>query len=173
MLLKEFKVNKFEQKYKCEKDARMKQRLHILLLLREGYTQREVARMLHVSNGKIPFWKSRFETEGFEGLKDKEGRGVKPEISEEQLSMLRSAMEEPVRTADGYSRGWISKDVRIFIQEQFNLSFTRQHICILIHKIGCSLQVPRPRNKRRNQEAVNQFKIEFKKNLKFWAPEPS
>ena len=72
MLLKEISIKKIEQKYKKEKDIKVKQRLHILLLLREGWTQREVAKMLHISNGIIPFWKARFESGGFDNINDKE-----------------------------------------------------------------------------------------------------
>jgi len=166
--LKEFPRRVVLRRLKRERDSKVRERLHILLLLREGYTQREVAAMLHVSNGIIPFWKARFEKEGFAGLMDKEGRGVKSKMSEEQLSMLRSAMETPVETPDGYSRGWKSKEVRLFLNEQYTLSYTRQHVCRLLHLIGCSLQIPRPRNKRRNEEAVKAFKKEFKKNTYYW-----
>lgn len=168
MLLKEISIKKIEQKYKKEKNAKIKQRLHILLLLREGWTQREVAKMLHISNGIVPFWKARFESGGFDALQDLEGRGIKSKMSDEELSMLRSAMEEPIPTGDGYYRWWKSKDSRIFLNDYFGLGYTRQHICRILHVIGCSMQVPRPRNKSRNQEAVDEFKRDFKKNEKIW-----
>lgn len=168
MILKEISVKELEQKYKKEKNAKIKQRLHILLLLREGWTQREAAKMLHISNGIVPFWKKRFESGGFDTLQDKEGRGIKPKMNDEELSMFRSAIEEPLPIGDGYYRWWKSKDVRIFLNEYFGLDYTRQHICRILHNTGCSLQVPRPRNRSRNQEDVDKFKQEFKKNEKIW-----
>src|SRR3989344_3775965 len=110
MILKEISASDLEKRYKKEKDRKIKQRLHILLLLREGWTQREVANMLHISNGIIPFWKSRFESGGFASLQDKEGRGIKPKLDEEYLSMLGSAIEEGVLLEDGYRRGYKTKD---------------------------------------------------------------
>lgn len=168
MLLKEISLKKLEQKYKKERNTKIKQRLHILLLLRERWTQREVAKMLHVSNGIVAFWKSRFESGGFDNLNDKEGRGVKSKMSDEELSMLRSTIEEPIPMSDGYYRGWKSKDVRIFLNDCFGLGYTRQHICRILHFIGCSMQFPRPRNKSRNEKDVIKFKREFKKNEKVW-----
>ena len=170
MLLKQYSIKILEQRFKSETDVKVRERIQMMLHLREGYAQREVSSMLHVSVGIVPFWKARFEKQGFVGLEDKDGRGVKPKITEEQLSMLRSAIDEPIKTPDGYSRGWKSKDVRIFLNEEFSLSFTRQHVCKILHLIGCSLQVPRPRNKRRNQEKVDEFKQELKKNENVWAP---
>ena len=168
MNLKEISVKEIEHKYKKEKNSKVKQRLHILLLLREGWTQREVAKMLHISNGIVPFWKARFESGGFNSLEDKEGRGVKSKMSDEELSMFRSAIEEPIPTGEGYYRWWKSKDVRIFLNDCFGIDYTRQHVCRTLHLIGCSMQVPRPRNKSRNEEDVRKFKREFKKNEKVW-----
>lgn len=168
VLLKQYSIKILEQRFKSETDVKVRDRILMMLHLREGYTQREVSSMLHVSVGIVPFWKSRFEKQGFASLEDKEGRGVKPKITEDQLSMLRSAIDEPIKTPDGYSRGWKSKDVRILLKEEFSLSFTRQHICKILHLIQCSLQVPRPRNKSRNQKHVDEFKQEFKKKEKVW-----
>lgn len=170
MLLKQYPIKILEQRFKSESDVKVRERIQMMLHLREGYAQREVSSILHVSVGIVPFWKARFEKEGFAGLEDKEGRGVKPKITEEHLSILRSALDEPIKTPDGYSRGWTSKDVRMFLTEEFSLSFTRQHVCKILHLIECSLQVPRPRNKSRNQEKVDEFKRELKKKEKIWVP---
>jgi transposase len=168
--MKKYALNFFEKKFRTEKNSKVKMRIQILMHLREGYVQREVSKMLRISVGIVPYWKARFEEFGIEGLSDKKGRGVKQKISDEQISMLRSALEEPFPTDDGYSRGWNRKDVSIFILEQFGLNFTRQHVCKILHWIGCSMQVPRPRNKSRNQKDVNKFKRQLKKNEKIWAP---
>lgn len=168
MEFKKYPLDFFEKKFKAEKNVKVKSRIQMMLYLREGYTQREVSQMLRVSVGLVPYWKKRFEKEGMTGLQDKKGRGVKPKITYEQLSMLRSAIEEPILLANGYSRGWLSKDVRIFLHEFFGLSYTRQHICRILNFIGCSLQVPRPRHKKRNKRNVKKFKREFKKNEKVW-----
>ena len=168
MILKEISASDLEKRYKKEKDRKIKQRLHILLLLREGWTQREVAKMLHISNGIIPFWKSRFESEGFNSLQDKEGRGLKSRLNDEELSILGSTIEEGVAMEDGYKRGHKTKDVIEFINSNFGIKYTARHCRRILQMINCSLQVPRPRNKSRNQEDVNKFKQDFKKNEKVW-----
>lgn len=169
MLLKEISISDLEKRYKKEKDRKLKQRFHILLLLREGWTQREVAKMLHISNGIVPFWKARFESGGFNYLQDKEGRGLKPQLDDEQLSMLGSALEEGVVMEDGYRRGYKTKDAIEFINFNFGIDYSARHCRRILQMINCSLQVPRPRNKSRNQEDVDKFKRDFKKNEKIWA----
>lgn len=168
MLLKKISVSYLELKYKKEKDRKLKQRLHILLLLREGWTQREVAKMLHISNGIVPFWKSRFESGGFNNLEDKEGRGLKSKLSDEELSSIGSAIEEGVIMEDGYRRGHKTKDVIEFINSNFRINYTARHCRRILQSFNCSLQVPRPRNKSRNQEDIDEFKREFKKNERSW-----
>ena len=168
MLLKGISVSDLEKRYKKEKDRKIKQRLHILLLLREGWTQREVAKMLHISNGIIPFWKSRFESEGFNSLQDKEGRGLKSRLNDEELSILGSTVEEGVAMEDGYKRGHKTKDIVEFINSNFGIKYTARHCRRILQSFNCSLQVPRPRNKSRNQKDVDKFKRNFKKNEKVW-----
>lgn len=168
MLLKEYSLKTIEKKFKVEKDMQIRNRLHIILLLREGYTEREVASTLRVSNGIVHFWKKRFETEGYEGLSDKEGRGLKPSLSEEQLSMLASSIDTGVQMEDGYTRGFKTKDIVQFIKEEFNKKFTSRWCREIMKTIDCALKVPRPRHKRRNQESVDVFKREFKKKENSW-----
>lgn len=168
MKLLDVKTDVFERKFKIENNVNVRERLQILWYLRQKYTQREVAKMLSISNGIVAFWKKRFEQEGFIGLQDKEGRGRKAALTEEQLSMIGSALNEGILLSDNYRRGFITKDVREFIHEEFSQQYTPRHCRGLLKKIGCSMQVPRPRNKSRNQAAVDEFKLEFKKNVHVW-----
>lgn len=168
MRILDVKASVFERKFKSEKNVKVRERLQLLWHLRQKYTQREVAKMLSISNGIVAFWKKRFEQKGFIGLQDKEGRGRKSALTEEQLSILGSALNEGILLEDNYHRGFITKDVRRFIHEEFKQEYTPRHCRGLLKKIGCSMQVPRPRNKRRNQTAVDEFKREFKKNVRVW-----
>ena len=77
MLLQKCSVKNLERKFKSENNANIKARIQIILYLREGKTQREVSAELRISTGIVPYWKARFEKEGFEGLIDRKGRGRK------------------------------------------------------------------------------------------------
>ena len=168
MEIKKYSINFFEKRYKAEKNPKVKSRILMMLYLREGYTQREVSQMLRVSVGIVPYWKARFEKRGIDGLRDEDGRGLKPKLSEEQLSMLGSAIDDGLLMEDGYKRGFKTKDAAEFIKINFRVGFTTRHCRRILKNISCSMQIPRPRNKRRNQKEVNKFKREFKKNDKFW-----
>ncbi len=166
MKLEDYSLQRIEQVYKTETDFKARERMQILLHLREGYAQREVSTMMRVSIGKVPFWKKRFESEGFDGLYDHEGRGRKANLSEEELSMLGSALADGYLMENGYTRPYKTKDVVNFISYNFKKDYTVRHIRRILLMMGLRLKVPRPRHKRRNQENVDQFKREFKKNNK-------
>lgn len=171
MLLQKYPIKDLEKKFKSENNSRLKTRIQIILYLREGKTQREVSAELRMSVGIIPYWKKRFEREGFNGLMDKNGRGRKSELSKKDLSILSKKIDQGILLPDKYKRGYKTKDVRILVQKEFNIFYSERHITRLLHSIKYNLKVPRPRNKSRNQNAVDEFKKEFKKNSKIWIRE--
>ena len=166
MDLLKYSLQEIEKAYKAETDFKAHERMQIILHLREGYTQREVSALVHVSIGKVPFWKKRFETEGFEGLYDKNGRGRKSELTDEELSMIVSAIADGFLMKNGYTRPYKTKDVVKLISNNFEINYTLRHVRRLLQQMSLRLKVPRPRHKKRNQENVEEFKKEFKKKEK-------
>jgi len=171
MLIQKCSVRDLERRFKSENNANIRERIQIVLYLRDGKTQREVSAELRISTGIVPYWKERFEKEGFEGLADKKGRGRKPKLNNKDISIFSKRIDEGIIMHDGYKRGYKTKDARILIQKEFNVFYSDRHITRLLHSIKYNLKVPRPRNKSRNQDDVDKFKREFKKNSKIWIRE--
>lgn len=169
MLLQKYSVKELEKRFMSEENPNVKNRIQIILYLKEEKTQREVSAELRISTGIVPYWKKRFEKEGFKGLLDKKGRGRKAKIMQKQIKLLTAEVEKGVLMDDGYRRGYITKDIRMLIKEKFGITYTFVHCRRLMHKAKFNLKVPRPRNKSRNRKAVDKFKEEFKKNSKVWA----
>ena len=119
MELKDVDLKELEKRYKRERDGKIKERLHYLLLLKEGYRDRDIEKICHTSKSKVSFWHCRFKAEGFEGLRDKKGRGKKPKLSEADLKELDSILENPYQMENGYTRGWQTKDVHALIKSKF------------------------------------------------------
>lgn len=168
MLLQKYSVADLENKFRLEKNRTVKSRIQIILFLREGKTQREVSAELRISTGIVPFWKSRFEKEGAAGLHDKKGRGRKSKLNNKQLKEISIALDKGVKMGDGYKRGYKTKDVREFIKNRFGINYTTRNCVKILRKMDYTLKVPRPRNKSRNQNDVDEFKEQFKKNFQVW-----
>jgi len=129
---------------------------------------RNVAELLRISLGLVHYWKQRFEKEGLAGLQDKFGRGRKSELNKKQMKELLSAVDCGIKMKDSYKRGFKTKDIREFIQNRFGISYTPRHCRRIMRKAMYLLKVPRPRNKSRNQNDVDEFKEQFKKNFQGW-----
>jgi len=171
MLLQKYSVADLENKFKSEKNQMVRSRLQIILFLREGKTQREVSAELRMSRGIVPFWKSRFENEGIKGLYDKKGRGRKSKLNSKQLKEISTAVDKGIQMEDGYKRGYKTKDIREFIKNKFEIGYTTRNCMKILRRMKYTLKVPRPRNKSRNQNDVDKFKQEFKKNFQVWMKE--
>jgi len=167
MLLQKYSIGSLEKRFKSEKNLKVKSRLQIVIFLREGKTQREVCAELRLSTGIVPFWKSRFESEGFAGLQDKEGRGRKAKLNKKQVKEISTAVDKGIQMKDGYKRGYKTKDVKEFIQNKFGINYTTRNCIKILRRMKYTLRVPRPRNKSRNQNDVDNFKQEFKKTFRF------
>ena len=167
-MLKNYSVRRLQKRILKENDKCVRSRIQILIHIKEQNNHREIASMMKISVGKVSLWRIRFEKEGFLGLLDKKGRGRKARLTIKQLQQLSTAIDQGVTMKDGYKRGYKTKDVKIHIRQSFNVNYTDRHCRYLLHKEGFNLKVPRPRNKSRNQENVDDFKNEFKKNSPVW-----
>jgi len=161
-------VNELKERYKTEGSSKIKERLHMIILLKEGRSCRNVATICYTSKSKVSFWQVRFQKMGYEGLKDKKGRGIKPQLSDEKITYLDKKLSVPYKMANGYTRGWQTKDVYQQIKNEWGVKYSLRHIRRILRALGFVVLVPRPRNKKRNQDDVDEFQQEFKKNLKIW-----
>ena len=171
MILENYPLKSLQKIYKTEDNSNVRERLQILIYLKEDRNQRNVADLLMISLGKVSFWKQRFEKHEFNGLKDKKGRGRKPRLNKKELQKLDSEITNGIKMKDGYKRGYKTKDAKQYIKNNFNIEFTSRHCRRILRNLRFRLKVPRPRNKSRNQYNVDEFKQEFKKKLLVWKKE--
>jgi len=90
--------------YRVEDDAKVKERILMVSLLREGKSTYDAAETLHCSQSKVAYWKRRFEEGGIEGLRTRKRPGRPPKVP-------RAKMDEVRRILDGRD-WWTIKAVR-------------------------------------------------------------
>lgn len=150
-------LHEFEKKYRSEKNYRAKQRLHILLLRRQKYTQQEIAAIVRVTQGTVSNVCKRFKKEGWSSVHDKPRDGRPTLLNPKQKALLQRRMHKGIAEGD-IRRGWQTKDVLNFLKEEFNIRFSQRHVRRILHEIGMSWKVPRPEHKNRDEKAVRTFK---------------
>lgn len=150
-------IRTFEQRYKKEKNARAKTRLHILLFRRQKYTQQEIAVMMRVTQGTVSNVCRRFQKEGWNSVYDKPRSGKPAKLTLAERQALRDTMQHEF--SDGkIRRGWQTKDVRAYMENNFGKTLSAWQTRRIMHALGMSWKVPRPQHKNRDERAVNNFK---------------
>ena len=101
---------RFEQVYRKEYDADVKERM--LLILNLVYDKHipaaQVARDLHRSRTWASDWLKRYREEGIEGLRDKSKSGRPPDISSEVIYEIKNELVSR-------KEGWTTKQVEDLI----------------------------------------------------------
>jgi transposase len=148
---------------KSEKSAKIKERELIIKLSNEGKTCREIASILDISKSLVSFWVIRYKETG--DLKDKPRSGQPTQLTKERLTSISEELKKRLQEQNGRA-GISTKEVVKILEEETDKMYTPRHVQRLLHKMGFSLITPRVSHIKRNKEAQNKFREDFKKNFK-------
>lgn len=125
-------------------ESRYDHRLHGVLLVAQGMTCPEVARLLGDSPRTVQYWLNRFEEGGLAGLTEKERSGRPTSLTEKQLGVVGKVLREaPV--AHGLSGNlWDGKTLSAFIKKKFRVSLGVRQCQRVFRQLGFRLRKPRP-----------------------------
>lgn len=83
-----------QEGHKNSKAKTFQERCHCLVLSSQGYEVKQLAQVFRVSEICIYSWFKRWEKGGIIGLRDKTGRGRKPILRDEDLSIIKEKVQE-------------------------------------------------------------------------------
>jgi transposase len=92
--LSEEQQSALESGYRSGDSHCFRQRCKMVLLKEEGYRSTEIATILSTNEMSVNNWINRFVKDGLKGLETKAGRGRKPILKEEHLSIVKAAVEQ-------------------------------------------------------------------------------
>jgi putative transposase len=128
---------RFEQVYRKEYDADVKERMLIVLnVVYDKHIPAQVARDLHRSRTWASDWLKRYREEGIEGLRDKSKSGRPPEIPQEIVYKIKSKLSSS-------KQGWTTKQVNDIIVRESGIHYHHIYIYTLLHRWGFKQKVPR------------------------------
>ena len=108
--------------YKKENDPKVKERLHLIIKVREdGQLPFHVVKEIHRSNPWASDWLKRYDKEGLEGLKDKTKSGRPSELSDETSYQIKTELKES-------NQGWTTKQVEELIIKKSGIKYHYTHI---------------------------------------------
>ena len=142
---------------RAQRDARMRIRLQAVLLAKQGRTAEEIAAALDASRRPVQEWVRRYNQSGVEGLRRRPGQGRREKLSGEERDRLCARIEAAPRQEDEVCtlRG---NDIQRILQKEFGKLYHLNGVYALLHRLGYSCLMPRPRHPRADPEAQEVFK---------------
>jgi transposase len=129
--------------FSVDEDARFVRRLDVALLLCNKHSINNVADLFDINPTTIQRWVRRLNEFGFEGLRDKPGRGRRSLLSEADRIRLKKDIEKPPKDF-GYQQGrWDGKLLSHHLKNSYSVELKVRQCQILFKKLGFSLQRPR------------------------------
>jgi len=161
-------VEDLQRRCRCEPKARVAERIRMVVGAMQQRTAREIAYWLGVSDRRVQAWVHRYNEQGVEGLRDREGRGPKPMLSPAQETQLKARLDAGPLPSDGVCslRG---EDVRRILQKEFGVVRKLGAVYKLLHALGYSSLAPRPQHRDADPIAQAAFKKSSQGN---WPPSP-
>lgn len=83
-----------QEGHKNGKTKAFRERCHCLVLSSEGYQVKELAEIFRVSEICVYTWFKRWEAGGIVALRDKQGRGRKAILRDEDLTQIKQTVQE-------------------------------------------------------------------------------
>jgi transposase len=155
---------------RVEKDADRARRMRIIILGVEGWTAPAVAMAVGLSRRICQRWVARYNAEGLAGLDDRRGHEPGTPLSAEQEEAFRKRVEAGATDEDAACslRG---KDFQRILAEEFHLLRSLPAVYCLLHRLGYSYLRPRPKHRKADPAAIEEFKRRWPERIEKIAAE--
>ena len=151
-------VQALQDEIRRSPDSRYDHRLHGVLLVAQGMSCREVARLLGDAPRTVQIWVHRFEAEGLAGLVEGERPGRPTRLSEEQMQELGKVLRGSPTEAGLGMHLWDGKTLAAFIEQAYGVELSVRQCQRLFRKLGFRLRKPRPLIAHADPEVQGAFK---------------
>ena len=149
-----------------------RQRYHALILVSQGYSYREIGRILLLDEETISQWVQLYAEKGLVGLQNSPwwgGAHGQRFLKTEQLEELKQILQSEAMPGTPVGSGWTGKAICHLIRERFGQRYGRSGVRKLLHTIGWSYQRGRKLYIRRRPEERARFVLETAEVLAHYA----
>jgi len=139
-------------------------RLYAVYQVSLGQPSRKLEDLYNTSFKQITNWAHRFEKEGIDGLRDKDGRGRTARLNEDQHSRITAVLAQEPPTDHGYNNAtWIGPMLIEWIEKHYQISYRKAQIYNIIKSLGFTYQKGRGIFPETDQLKQDTFKDALKK----------
>lgn len=145
------------------KEAR---RWRALELYQAGWSQREIAEALGVTEGAVSQWMSALDEGGPDALRSHARSGGPPKIPWEQLQLLPDCLSHGAEAYGFHGEVWNCLRVALVIEQEFGVRYHKAHVSRLLKRLNWTPQQPVRRASQRNDAQIEQWRTEVWPALK-------
>lgn len=142
----------------------LKERKLVLQWSQKGKTQQEIAELLGCNQASISRLIRKYKSKGTIKNLPRSGRPTK--LTKKNLTLLKRKILSLIKSLNDNFNSVNTKQVAQLVKQEIGEAYSLRHIERIMHKLGFSLITPRPQHLRHDQEKVDNFREEFKKNFK-------
>jgi transposase len=139
------------------KEAR---RLQAWQLKQKGWSQRQIAEALGVSEGAVSQWIKRARDGGVEALRHRPPPGAPSRLTDEQLARLPALLQQSPEAYGFRGELWTRGRIAAMIRLECGVSYHPRHVGRLCQAIRWSPQKPARRARQRDEAAITHWRQE-------------
>lgn len=144
-------------------ESRYDHRLHGVLLVAQGMTCPEVARLLGDAPRTVENWVHQFEGQGLAGLLEGERSGRPRRLDEKQLAGINAVLRQTPRDVGLVGTLWDGKTLAAWIDREYEIDLGVRQCQRLFRQLGFRLRKPRPAIAQADPEQQKLHKKNFKR----------
>lgn len=149
----------FKLEYKHERNPVIKIKFLALHHLQSGMLLKDVADIILYDESAIRRWVRAFVDYDYEGLIDREGRGLKPRLPCEQEELFKVELDI---LHDEKNGGRVTvDDIQNMLQKKFDCNYSRSGVYTLLDRLNIVWITGRSKHPKSSQEAIENFKETF------------
>lgn len=141
-------------------------RLYAVYQVALGQPSRKLEELYNTSFKQITNWVHRFENEGIDGLRDKEGRGRTARLQEDQRTRLGALLKENPEKHGYNSATWTGPMLIEWIEKEYGIIYKKAQIYNILKSLGFSYQKGRGIFPETDTEKQEVFKETLKKTAR-------
>ena len=135
-------------------------RLQAWQLKHKGWSQRQIAEALGVSEAAVSQWLKRAREGGPEALRHRSPPGAPRRLSADQLAQLPDLLQRGPQAYGFRGELWTRGRIAAVIQLEFGIAYHPRHVGRLCQAIRWSPQKPARRARQRDEAAITRWREE-------------
>ena len=149
-------LTELRHRIRNEHNAKQRDRYRAVLLALEGQTTEAIMRRLDRSKNFVQRWVYAYRDRGIDAIDPIRQTGRPRKLTALEEERFRERMLGGARAEDAVCtlRG---QDARRIIESEFGVQYSLPGVYVLLHRLGLSSLVPRPRHKKNDPEKMRQW----------------